>query len=163
MRLLGQLGESTLGDLGLLRTARGLDRLAARPDGDDELRRVLDSRDRRWQRLVVAPESVHDDGVRKMRELDGRSLATRSGLPDSRVDQLRGRRLSAAEAREHEGPVWRDQGPGRLTDCIGLRYQQRGRRIVTAQAEGLSQNVEADRKDFERSGAAGDFNLASGD
>jgi hypothetical protein len=77
----------------------------------------------RRERLLVAPEAVHEHGVRPTCALNAESLADGRGFPDDAVDQLGGLRRPAADPRQRKGRIRGDAGPGRLLYGIGLRYQ----------------------------------------
>ena len=78
---------------------RGFDQLDRRPDGDEQLRRVVARVLGRGQRLPIAAEAVEENRVRPVRVLDRGSLASGGGLLDRGVDQARKPRPRAPESR----------------------------------------------------------------
>ena len=81
LRLLGESREGASCELGVLGPGGGLDQLAQRPRSDEELRRVLARLDGRRERLLVAAEAVHENGVRPVARTGRRSPGRWRPLP----------------------------------------------------------------------------------
>ena len=148
---------------GVVAPRRGLDQLARRPDGHEQLRRVVARLLGCGRRLRIPAETVEENRVRPVRVLDRGPLTSGRGLLDRGVDQPRGLRLPPPKAGEHERAVGRDLGARGLRDAIGLRDQHRDPVEVPAQRGGLTQDVDAHREHGQRARVARELDPAIGD
>ena len=159
LRVLAQPRQGARGELAVPGPARGLDQLAERPHRDEQLRRVVARLDGRPERLLVAAEAVHDDRVGPVRVLDGGSLAAARWRPvmvavdQRRRPRTRGRGAPRAPARR-TAPT---RVPVASLTASASRDQQRGRREVAAQGDGLAEHVDADGEHLERPRVAGEL------
>src|SRR5580693_8348099 len=129
---LSQPGERAGGQLGLPGPAGRLDQLGQRSYGDKQLRRLLGGLLGLGQGLLVAAETVVQDGRYPLRPLEPHALARGPGVRDDGLDQRGGLGFCPPHTGQEYGCVAGEAAPCRGRDRLRLRDQRSSRRKITA-------------------------------